>query len=44
MGDFLQGMEFSRVPREALALYQDGTEHQYGFPDPVPEKVAQLGS
>lgn len=29
MGDFLKGTDFSRLPSEALALYQDGTEQQY---------------
>jgi hypothetical protein len=29
MGDFLKGADFSRLPSEALALYQDGTEQQY---------------
>lgn len=30
MGDFLKGSDFSRLPAEALALYQDGSEVQYG--------------
>lgn len=30
MGDFLKGTDFSRLPPEALALYQDGTECRYG--------------
>jgi len=29
MGDFLKGADCSRLPSEALALYQDGTEQQY---------------
>lgn len=29
MGDFLRGTDFSHLPPEALALYQDGTESQY---------------
>jgi len=44
MGDFLKGTDFSRIPPEALALYQDGTERQYAFSAPMAEKVAQLGS
>jgi len=30
MGDFLKGTDFSHLPPDALALYQDGTERQYG--------------
>ena len=29
MGDFLRGSDFSHLPPDALALYQDGTELQY---------------
>lgn len=29
MGDFLKATDFTRLPAEALALYQDGTEIQY---------------
>ena len=29
MGDFLRGTDFSRLPEEALALYQDGTEREF---------------
>ena len=29
IGDFLKGTDFSHLPPEALALYQDGTESQY---------------
>lgn len=35
MGDFLKGTDFSRLPAEALALYQDGTERQYESPSRV---------
>ncbi|MGB9067694.1 MAG: hypothetical protein WCC21_03915 [Candidatus Acidiferrales bacterium] len=35
MGDFLKGSDFSRLPAEALALYQDGTEQQYASPSQV---------
>jgi hypothetical protein len=35
MGDFLKGTDFSRLPAEALALYQDGTELQYSSPSRV---------
>jgi hypothetical protein len=35
MGDFLKGTDFSRLPAEALALYQDGTERQYSSPSRV---------
>jgi hypothetical protein len=35
MGDFLKGADFSRLPAEALALYQDGTERQYDSPSRV---------
>ena len=35
MGDFLKGTDFSRLPAEALALYQDGTEQQYNSPTRV---------
>ena len=31
MGDFLKGKDFSPLPAEALALYQDGTENRGGF-------------
>jgi hypothetical protein len=29
MGDFLKGTDFTRIPAEALAIYQDGTEIQF---------------
>ena len=29
MGDYLRGTDFSHLPKEALALYLDGTESQY---------------
>ena len=32
MSDFVKGTDFSRLPSEALALYQDGTELQYNLP------------
>lgn len=35
MADFLKGSDFSRLPAEALALYQDGTEQQYASPSHV---------
>ncbi len=42
MGDFLKGTDFSRLPPEALALYQDGTESSNPSPAQSPEKVARL--
>ena len=35
MSDFVKGTDFSRLPSEALALYQDGTELQYTSPSQV---------
>jgi len=35
LGDFLKGTDLSHLPPEALALYQDGTERQYGSPAQV---------
>jgi hypothetical protein len=35
MGDFLKGADFTRIPSDALALYQDGTEGQYAPPAQV---------
>jgi len=32
MGDFLKGTDFSRIPPDDLALYQDGTEQRYAAP------------
>ena len=32
MGDFLKGADFSRLPADDLALYQDGTERVYASP------------
>lgn len=32
MGDFIRAQDFSRMPPEALALYQDGTEREYAPP------------
>ena len=32
MGDFLRATDFSRLPGEAIALYEDGTEREYGIP------------
>ena len=32
MGDFLKGTDFSRLPADALALYQDGSEREYALP------------
>jgi hypothetical protein len=31
MGDYLRGNDYSHLPTEALALYLDGTEKQYGY-------------
>ncbi len=42
MGDFLKGTDFSRLPPDALALYQDGTEPSNPSPAQSPEKVARL--
>ena len=42
MGDFLKGTDFSRLPPDALALYQDGTEHSNPSPAQSPEKIARL--
>jgi len=36
MGDFLRGTDFSHLPPEVLALYQDGTESQYASPGRLP--------
>lgn len=44
MGDYLKGTDFSHLPPEAVALYQDGTECKYGSPVRVPEKVAGAGN
>lgn len=35
MSDFLKGTDFSRLPSDALALYQDGTELQFSSPSHV---------
>jgi hypothetical protein len=32
MGDFLKGTDFSRLPADALALYQDGSEREFAAP------------
>ena len=39
MGDFLKGTDFSRLPTQALVLYNDGTESQYSSTARSPEKV-----
>jgi hypothetical protein len=31
MTDYLKGTDFSRLPADAIALYLDGTESEYGF-------------
>lgn len=31
MADYLKGTDFSRFPADAIALYLDGTESEYGF-------------
>ena len=40
MGDYLNGTDLSGLPAEAIALYQDGTECQYGSSANDPKKVA----
>lgn len=40
MGDYLNGTDLSGLPAEAIALYQDGTECQYGSSATDPKKVA----
>jgi hypothetical protein len=40
MGDYLNGTDLSGLPAEAIALYQDGTECQYGPSANDPKKVA----
>ncbi len=35
MGDFLKGADFSRLPSEVLALYEDGTEQPHNPPSRV---------
>lgn len=42
MGDFLRGTDFSRLPSQALALYDDGTESQYRSPAATPERAPRL--
>ena len=32
MGDYLKGTDLSHLPKEAMALYLDGTESQYAQP------------
>src|ERR1019366_10487668 len=32
IGDYLRGTDLSRLPKEAMALYLDGTELQYAQP------------
>lgn len=40
MGDYLKGTDFSHLPSDAIALYQDGTECIYIPAVKVPEKVS----
>jgi hypothetical protein len=40
MGDYLNGTDLSGLPAGAIALYQDGTECQYGSSAKDPKKVA----
>jgi hypothetical protein len=35
MGDYLRATDFSRLPKEALTLYRDGSEETYATPAPV---------
>ena len=44
MGDYLRGTDFSHLPPDAIALYQDGTECIVAPSSQVPEKVAPLGN
>jgi hypothetical protein len=44
MGDFLKGKDFSPLPAEALALYQDGTESQEDFSATQNHAVREAGS
>jgi hypothetical protein len=44
MGDYLRGTDFSHLPPDAIALYQDGTECIVAPPAKVPEKVTQVGN
>jgi hypothetical protein len=44
MGDYLMGTDFSHLPPDAIALYQDGTECMYKPGAQVQEKVARLES
>jgi hypothetical protein len=41
MGDFLKGTDFSRLPDELLAPYQDGTEIEYRPAAPAPQPAGQ---
>ncbi|MGA8222066.1 MAG: hypothetical protein WB780_10475 [Candidatus Acidiferrales bacterium] len=38
MGDYLRGTDFSHLPPDAIALYQDGTECVYARAAQVPER------
>jgi hypothetical protein len=42
MGDYLKGTDLSHLPPEAIALYQDGTERQYGSPAREPRKSPEF--
>jgi hypothetical protein len=44
MGDYLKGTDFSHLPPDVIALYQDGTECQYTAPARVPENVTTSGN
>jgi hypothetical protein len=42
MGDYLKGTDFSHVPPDAVALYQDGTECEQSVSVRVPEKATRV--
>lgn len=41
IGDYLRGTDFSHLPGDALALYQDGTESEFALPSPTPREVVE---
>jgi hypothetical protein len=43
MGDYLKGTDFSHLPPDAIALYQDGTEVIYSSAARAQDKVAARG-
>jgi hypothetical protein len=44
MGDYLRGTDFSHLPAEAIALYEDGTETLYNAPATVQASATRVAN